>query len=137
MEKLCIMLGGWLYCPHDCMYCTHKFSNPLCSADFTERCCCCCYYFVYTFYVHPHVPSSILCFLFSCAPVLVSWKNFPLDIPQMCMGTLTEHVENIINFISLRLSFHYAAPFTSSIALSRTKTSPFDPPKKKENFSIF
>lgn len=81
-------------------------------------------FLVYTFYVHPHVPSSILCFLFSCAAVVVSWKNFPLDTPQMCMGFLTEHVENIINFISLRFSYHLLPTLLLPFSLlSRTKTS--------------
>ena len=107
---------------------THKFSNPLCSADvvaFVVIISC-------TFYVHPHVPSSILYFL-SCAP-LCWWvgKTF-LSILLKCVWvfTLTEHVENIINFISLRLVTHTL--HLPNFCLSLTKISPFfDPPKKRE-----
>jgi hypothetical protein len=98
---------------------------------------------VVTFYVHPHV-HSVFSLLMRTALVLVSLKNFPLDIPQMCMGfTLTEHVENIINFISLRFSSHIVSHFKPTLfspflPSSRTKTSPFDLPKMNwEKFSIF
>jgi hypothetical protein len=83
--------------------------------------------------------GTILCFLFSCAPQLC-WCLGKLSsrYSSNVYGFLTEHVENIINFISLRFSYHFAAHFSSpAFPLIRTKTSPFDSQKMKENFSIF
>lgn len=101
MEKLCIICRGWFllfYCPPHAVYVHINFPTP-CSADSALLLLLLLFLYLY---VHPHVPS-ILFSLHAHVSVLVSWKNFPLDIFQHCMGfslPSTEHVENIINFIS-------------------------------------
>lgn len=64
--------------------CTHKFSNPL----FCRFGIIVVVVIFVPLYVHPHVPS-ILFSLHAHVLVLVRWKNFPLDIFQLCMGFST------------------------------------------------
>ena len=93
------------HCPPH-IVCTHKFSNPLFCVPNRHYCCCCYYYYFVTFYVHPHVPSI----LFFSALVFVLVTFLSIFLFQLCMGFCcsvlpsTEHVENIINFISYGLT---------------------------------
>lgn len=102
--------GGWFSLPFRCpphVVCTHKFSNPLFCADSALL----LLLILFRYLLCP--PSRTIHSVFSVFGVLVTllalWnrKLSTLDTLQLCMGfelPSTEHVENIINFISYGLT---------------------------------
>lgn len=87
------------YCPPH-IVCTHKFSNPLfCRIRIIVV------VIISYLYVHPHVPSILFSLLMRTWLCWWLGKTFlSILFNSVWVSTLTEHVENIINFISYGLT---------------------------------